>query len=114
MFYDILSVLILLIVGHFVADYPLQGDFLAKAKNRKAPIYGVPWYHGMIAHCMIHAGVVYLITMNPILFAMEFILHFIIDDTKCSGKIDYNMDQALHIACKVLYFIILIPFLMRY
>lgn len=33
-----------LIAGHFLCDYPLQGDFLSKAKNRVNPIPGVPWY----------------------------------------------------------------------
>ena len=28
---------IALIAGHCLADYPLQGDFLSKAKNRTAP-----------------------------------------------------------------------------
>ena len=36
-------ILFWLMVGHALADYPLQGDFLAKAKNRTAPIPGVPW-----------------------------------------------------------------------
>lgn len=33
-----------LVAGHALADYPLQGDFLARAKNRAAPIPGVPWF----------------------------------------------------------------------
>jgi hypothetical protein len=33
-----------LVAAHALCDYPLQGDFLARAKNRAAPIAGVPWY----------------------------------------------------------------------
>lgn len=31
----------LLIVEHYLADYPLQGDFRASEKNRSAPILGM-------------------------------------------------------------------------
>ena len=31
----------ILILCHFIFDYPLQGDFLAKAKNETAPIPAV-------------------------------------------------------------------------
>lgn len=105
-----LSTLILLVVGHFIADYPLQGEFLAKAKNRKRPVKGVPWYQALIAHSMIHGGAVYIITGNPFLFLLEVFLHFLIDDAKCQSKLDFNTDQALHIGCKLLYFAILLPF----
>ena len=33
----------LLIVGHYLCDYPLQTRFLALTKNRTAPLPGVPW-----------------------------------------------------------------------
>jgi hypothetical protein len=41
-----LETLALLIFAHFLADYPLQGDFLAKGKNRGPPRY--PAYLGSI------------------------------------------------------------------
>lgn len=96
-----LSMLGLMIAGHAMADYPLQGDFLAKAKNRFAAIPGVPWYQALGAHSAIHAGFVGVITGSLFLAICEFILHCRIDDAKCAGKISYNQDQALHIACKV-------------
>jgi hypothetical protein len=54
--------LIALLTAHALADYPLQGDFLSKAKNRMAPIPGVPWRQALGAHAFIHAGAVALIT----------------------------------------------------
>ena len=51
-----------LIAAHAVCDYPLQGDFLAKAKNRTMPIPGVPWWQALGAHAAIHGGAVGLIT----------------------------------------------------
>lgn len=108
--------LILLLAGHALCDYPLQGDFLAKGKNRWKPIPGVPWYHCMVAHCLIHAGMVYLITNIPLLAVLEFVIHFVTDYAKCAGWFGqqtfgtevinpkaFNIDQAIHFACKVLW-----------
>lgn len=91
---------LLLIVGHALADYPLQGDFLSKAKNRTAPIPGVPWWQAMTAHSAIHGGVVGIITGIWWLGVAEAAVHFLIDDGKCTGKINFNQDQALHLFCK--------------
>lgn len=93
--------LFLLLVGHALADYPLQGDFLAKAKNRTAPITGVPWWQALAAHAAIHAGFVAVITGSVALGLAEFVAHFVIDDAKCRGRLSFNADQALHVACKV-------------
>ena len=60
----------ILILCHFIFDYPLQGDFLAKAKNEKAPIPGVPWVHAMFAHTFMHAGAVTLVTGSWLLGAL--------------------------------------------
>lgn len=95
--------LIALIGGHFVADYPLQGDFLAKAKNRTAPILGFPWWQALGAHAFIHGAFVALITGIWWLCIAETVIHFLTDDLKCRGKIDINQDQAIHLACKVLW-----------
>ena len=96
-----LALVFALIVAHAVADYPLQGDFLSRAKNREAPIAGVPWYQAMGAHAAIQAGFVWAITGVWWLGAAEFVAHAIIDDAKCTGHISFNQDQALHVACKL-------------
>lgn len=93
----------LLIVGHALADYPLQGDFLARAKNRTAPLPGVPWWQALSAHAIIHGGFVGVITGSWLLGCAEAIWHWLIDDLKCRGKISFNTDQALHIAFKALW-----------
>ena len=92
-----------LIIGHFLADYPLQGEFLAKAKNHRAPVAGVPFYHALIAHAAMHAGVVWYMTGNGALAIAEFCLHALIDYAKCDGRISFNTDQALHVICKAVY-----------
>ena len=102
----------LLIFAHALADYPLQGDFLAKAKDHTRPIPGVPWRCAMAAHCVIHAGAVGLITGSMWFAVAEFVLHWIIDWVKCLAPADetdderadsFVTDQAMHLACKVGY-----------
>ena len=94
---------LLLLAAHFVCDYPLQGDFLAKAKNETAAIPGVPWWQAMGAHVAIHGGAVGFITGVWWLGAAEAAAHFLIDRAKCRGLIGFNTDQAAHIACKAVW-----------
>lgn len=93
---------ILLLTSHWLADYPLQGDFLAKAKQ-EGPLR---IYH-LIAHSGIHGGFVMLVTGSWILGLTEWIAHTIIDELKVKGKTNFALDQALHILCKAVYVIIL-------
>lgn len=95
-----------MIAAHAVADYPLQGDFLAKAKNRTAPMPGVPWWQALGAHAIIHGGAVGIITRSPALGVAEAIVHAVTDDLKCRGKLTYNQDQVIHVACKALWAIL--------
>ncbi|WP_305805962.1 DUF3307 domain-containing protein [Stenotrophomonas sp. YIM B06876] len=101
--YELLQLFALLIVGHALADYPLQGEFLARAKNRFAPVSGVPWYQALGAHALIHGGVVGVITGSLLLGVLEFAAHALIDDLKCARRIGFNLDQALHVGCKLLW-----------
>src|SRR5438876_3666561 len=92
-----------LLIGHAVCDYPLQGDFLAKGKNHRAPLPGVPWYQCLVAHALIHSGSVLLITWSPMLGILEFVMHLAIDYGKCDRWYGFNTDQSLHFACKLLW-----------
>jgi hypothetical protein len=105
-----LDIFALLVFAHFLADYPLQSDFLAKGKNRTMPIPGIPFYHPLTAHAVIHGGFVGLITGTVWLGLAETVIHWITDDAKCRGKIGYNTDQAIHIGCKAAWVLILIAF----
>ena len=97
-----------LIAAHALADYPLQGDFLAKAKNRTTPIPGVPWWQALGAHSAIHGGFVAIITGVWWLFFAEAVIHWFTDDAKCRGKISFNQDQSIHLASKALWLLIAI------
>lgn len=92
-----------MIAAHALADYPLQGDFLSKAKNRSAPLPGVPWYQALAAHSIIHGAAVALLTKRPLLGVAETVIHAATDHAKCAGRLTYNQDQAIHLACKVLW-----------
>lgn len=110
-----ISLIILLLLWHALADFPLQGDFIARFKApaiywpERAPApngdYGwVPnaiWPWCMSAHCMIHAGGVFFITMSWQCAVFEFATHWVIDWTKCHGRISFNTDQVLHLIGKL-------------
>ncbi len=95
--------ILLLFAGHALCDYPLQGDFLAKGKNHKLPIPGIPFYHCLIAHALIHAGMVYLVTKSLPFAMAEFVIHTATDYAKCDGRISFNQDQAIHYTCKIIW-----------
>jgi hypothetical protein len=92
-----------MLVWHALADYPLQGDFLARAKNQALAIPDVPWWQALGAHSLIHAGGVAVLASSIWLGAAEFIAHACIDHAKCRGRIGFNTDQALHVLCKALW-----------
>ena len=96
-----LTLLFWLLVAHAVCDYPLQGDFLAKAKNHTAPIPGIDWWIALAAHSAIHAGAVAYITGSVLIGVWEFFAHFCIDHAKCAGETSFRTDQLLHVLCKV-------------
>lgn len=111
-FWDAVKLFFALAIGHALADFPLQGEYLAKFKSRHvrpADLETVPrglWVHCMTAHCLIHAGFVWLITGQVIFAIVEFVLHFILDLLKCEGKTSFNLDQIGHYTCKAGYALI--------
>jgi hypothetical protein len=89
-----------LLAAHALCDFPLQGDYLAKGKNHRAPLPGTPWGICLAAHALIHGGAVALITGSLWLGIAETVAHAGIDFIKCEGWIDYTLDQILHLVCK--------------
>lgn len=98
-----------LLVGHALADFVLQSEAMGRGKNRHSDIHinkssSFPrWYYWLGAHSLVHGGIVYLITNSLILGLIETLAHWVIDFSKCEGKIGLNTDQSLHIAFKVGY-----------
>lgn len=98
-----IALLLLLIAGHLIADYPLQGDAIAVGKNRTIDParFGVPWYYWMVSHAATHGMAVGLATGSVWLGLMETIAHFAIDAGKCEKLYGLHADQILHLACKI-------------
>lgn len=94
-------------VMHALADYPLQGDYIAKQKSRAHADSTSVWIIALTAHSVIHAGGVWLVSGSLAYAAAELILHAVIDVGKGEGKFGLVTDQLLHLACKVLFVILL-------
>lgn len=92
-------ILFLMLAGHALADYPLQGDFLARGKMGAIP--GFDWWVLLSMHALIHGGVVALVTGSLPLGVAEFVMHWLIDLGKNTGAFGFKADQALHLLCKL-------------
>ena len=111
-----LELFFLLVMGHALADFPLQGDFLSRGKNRNlappklADGNEMPnrlWIYLMSAHALTHAFFVWMFTGSALLALVEFIVHWIIDAMKCEGRTSFEVDQWLHIISKAAYVIVI-------
>jgi hypothetical protein len=91
-----LNLLWQLLICHAICDYALQNDFVAKGKNFRTPIVGTPWVYPMAAHCLIHAGGVWLVTGNIWLSLAEAVFHVLVDWGKCAGLYGFHRDQMMH------------------
>lgn len=121
------ELLLLLVAGHYLADFPLQPDFVARMKSRV--FFESIGFHCLTAHAMIHglvaAAVVSVLGYRWLMpFLVVAVTHWLIDfgkawdgwpdnwritqGAKWSGKPDarglygINIDQALHIAVLVI------------
>lgn len=106
------AIFFVLLIGHVLGDYPLQGRFLAMAKNRHADVISLfggnlpprgLWIHALTAHSLIHAGMVWFITESLTLGLVELALHWVIDFAKCEKWTNFTVDQLLHVTCKIGY-----------
>ena len=89
----------ILIMVHYLCDFSLQNDFVAKFKAMIIDdTYNPIWYHCLTAHCAIHSLGVYVVTKSLWLAVIMFVTHFIIDQSKCLNKLTFNQDQLLHFA----------------
>jgi len=101
-----------LLIGHAIADYCLQNDYISVNKNRNAIPKGYnPELHGAMqtiwpyvlsAHALSHAGFTFFITNNFYASLFEFTSHWLIDFGKCEKWYGIHTDQWLHIFVKVI------------
>jgi hypothetical protein len=100
------AVLPLLVMAHFVGDFALQSDRMAREKCPRCD-KTLPWGWWMVAHASTHGLAVALLTGVPWLGLAEAAVHAVIDGQKCSGRISLATDQTLHVLCKVLWVAVL-------
>jgi len=92
------ELLLLLIAGHYLADFPLQGEFIAKMKGRPEAM----GWHCLTAHAMIQ-GLVVAVMVAALghawvaAFLAVAVTHWLIDLGKVRGLYGINADQSLHI-----------------
>lgn len=103
-----------LVIGHAVADFPLQGAFLAQGKNRHLNQTVFPgeepkgiWVYCLTAHSLIQAGGVWIVTGSFVIALIEFVVHWLLDFAKCENWTNFHVDQFAHILCKIAYVLIL-------
>lgn len=96
------NLVLMLAMGHFVADFALQGDRMAV---EKCPGQGVVlgWGWWLCAHAAIHGFFVAWITGVPLLGLAEWLVHSLIDLGKCRRRYGMGIDQCLHLVCKVVW-----------
>jgi hypothetical protein len=98
-------------IGHALADFPLQGAFLSKHKNRHVDppvtdfgeLPSTLWIYALSAHSLVHAGFVWTITGSFALGCTEFLVHWLIDFAKSEKWTTFHSDQFLHILSKAAY-----------
>jgi hypothetical protein len=108
-----MQALFLFVVAHAVCDFVLQGEVMGTSKSRRKGVAlergsgFPPWYYWLGAHALTHGGAVFLVSGSWGLGVVETVLHATIDHMKCEERISFHQDQALHLACKLVYLAIL-------
>ena len=83
---------------HFMGDYVLQIDFLAKTK-------GENWWH-LIAHCFLYSLPFAVVFGLDWRIALSVLTHVVIDASKARYKvINYVTDQILHLLVALIYIV---------
>ncbi len=98
--------LIVLGMGHFVCDFPLQTDRMAIEKVPGKDVT-LNWRWWLMAHGATHGLAVALITTLPVFGLMEMVMHCYIDWLKGRFKFSLGLDQSLHMLCKLAWVILI-------
>lgn len=100
-----------LVFAHLLADYPLQGDFLASMKG-KNPIVLIS-HAGIWTGCIAVAGILMGLDVGLIDITLLFVIHSVADYLKAANKLYYKkfdalkggllIDQLIHIGQIILF-----------
>lgn len=78
-----------LLMLHAIGDYGLQSKYAIDRKMEGDKLY-------LLNHCLIHGGLVYLVTGSSVLSVGIFISHLVIDYLKTRHFYNEMFDQLLH------------------
>jgi hypothetical protein len=112
-------ILFYLLAGHALMDFGLQSESMALEKSRHSKTQlqkEVPWYYWLTAHSLLHGGAVAVITQSLGLGITqslglgiaETVCHWVIDFAKCEKRTNIHVDQALHVACKLIWYALIV------
>jgi Protein of unknown function (DUF3307) len=104
------GLLLTLVMGHFLGDFAFQSDRMAVEKCAGCD-KTLPWFWWLGAHAGIHGFLVTMITGLPWLGLAEWVVHILIDYSKCRRWYGLTTDQCLHLLCKVIWVAIAAPLL---
>ena len=94
-------------MGHFVCDFVLQTDRMAREKIAGSDVT-LNWRWWLTAHAATHGLAVALLTGVAVLGLAEMVLHAIIDWCKGRFRFSLALDQGLHLACKLLWVVLMV------
>jgi hypothetical protein len=98
----VFNLFLALSMGHFVGDFGLQSDRMAR---EKCPGQGVTlgWGWWLTSHAGIHGFIVAMVTQIPLLGVAEWVVHMITDIGKCRRLWGLGFDQGLHLLIKLIW-----------
>lgn len=101
----IVLIFLALVFAHLLADYPLQGDFLANMKGKNHII--LISHAGIWTGCIAVAGLLVGLNIGLLDIAILFIVHTVADWLKATNKLYYKnfdalkggllIDQSIHV-----------------
>lgn len=102
----LILIFLILVFAHLLADYPLQGEFLANMKGKNHII--LVSHAGIWTGCIAVAGFLTGLNIGLLDVALLFIVHAVADYLKAANKLYYKkfdalkgglaIDQSIHIA----------------
>jgi hypothetical protein len=113
------ALLFFLIAVHPLMDFALQSGTIAACKCRGSThpaAKGVPWYYWLTSHALIHGGSVGVVIRwfgydwdtVALIAVLETVIHWCVDYGKCQKWYGIHMDQFCHIACKFVWWALLV------
>ena len=113
---NFIEILFMMLFLHFLGDFSLQSDAMAKGKNRHRMPENIPegqkikkvWFYWLSAHAFIQGGIIFIFFPVLWIVLLEVVFHFILDFMKCDNITNPHIDQAFHFLLRIVYTIILV------